>query len=246
LPQATIEHYKADNIKKPAARVWVGKGIYMRQVYHSSFRLQRVLARVFMTVLVTGSLGVAAAAAQVNPAKDADPSTKAPAGEHTTASVTHSAAKATTFKLAATATNMVIFSVGTGGLVGGGILTVFNVSKSWGLFAANDYLWDKYFPSNKNHDANQSFDANASFWRTTGKFLTYKPVDTAIKFASIYLYTGSAAAMLVYGTASSVVNTGVFYANDFAWDFYDWSQSSGSADPRPATLASVATAHPAP
>jgi uncharacterized membrane protein len=217
----------------------------MTQVYHSSSRFRRVRALLVMTMLATGSLGVAGASAQVTPPKDATPATKAPAGEQSTASVTHSAAKATTFKLAATATNMVIFSVGTGGLVGGGILTVFNVSKSWGLFAANDYLWDKYFPTDKNHDANQTFDANASFWRTTGKFLTYKPVDTAIKFASIDLYPGSAAAMLVYGTASSVVNTGVFYANDFAWDLYDWSQSSGPAEPRPGTLAS-ATGRPAP
>jgi uncharacterized membrane protein len=217
----------------------------MAHVCHLSFRFLRLLALLFMTIVAAGSLRIAAASAQVNAPTDAGPTTNAPGAGGTKASVTHSAAKATTFKLAATATNMVIFSVGTGGLVGGGILTVFNVSKSWGLFAANDYLWDKYFPSDKNLDANQSFDAKASFWRTTGKFLTYKPVDTAIKFASIYLYTGSAAAMLVYGTASSVVNTGVFYANDFAWDLYDWSQSPGSADPLPGTLASAATFRPA-
>jgi hypothetical protein len=60
----------------------------------------------------------------------------------------------------------------------------------------------------------------------TAKFLTYKPVDSAIKFASIYLYPGPAAVMVVYGTASSVVKGGVFYANDFAWYVYDWSPAS--------------------
>ena len=127
--------------------------------------------------------------------------------------------------MGAFAVNMVVFSAGTGSVVGGTLLTVFNVSKSWGLFTANDYLWDRYFPTDANKDSGKSFDAKASFWRNTGKFLTYKPVDTAIKFASIFLYTGSASVMLVYGTASSVLNTGVFYANDLAWDYYDWWMS---------------------
>jgi hypothetical protein len=46
--------------------------------------------------------------------------------------------------------------------------------------------------------------------------------------------------MVVYGTASSVVNTGVFYANDFAWNLYDWWNSPGRAidpsDPAKAPL----------
>src|SRR5690242_11241479 len=63
------------------------------------------------------------------------------------ASLTHSAAKATTFKIATVLTNMAIFSLGTGSPVGGAVLTAFNVAKSWGLFTANDYLWDTWFPS---------------------------------------------------------------------------------------------------
>lgn len=150
------------------------------------------------------------------------------------ASLTHAAGKATTFKLGAFVVNMVVFSAGTGSVVGGTLLTVFNVSKSWGLFTANDYLWDRYFPTNANKDSGKSFDVKESFWRNTGKFLTYKPVDTAIKFASIYLYTGSAAVMVVYGTASSVLNTGVFYVNDLAWDYYDWWTSPAKRDLLPA------------
>ena len=164
-------------------------------------------------------------AALASPARSAGPENdpaKAPGAD---ASLTHAAGKATTFKMGAFAVNMVVFSAGTGSVVGGTLLTVFNVSKSWGLFTANDYLWDRYFPTDANKDSGKGFDAKASFWRNTGKFLTYKPVDTAIKFASIFLYTGSASVMLVYGTASSVLNTGVFYANDLAWDYYDWWMS---------------------
>lgn len=128
--------------------------------------------------------------------------------------------------MGAFAVNMVVFSAGTGSVVGGTLLTVFNVTKSWGLFTANDYLWDRYFPTDANKDSGKSFDVKQNFWRNTGKFLTYKPVDTAIKFASIF--TGSASVMLIYGTASSVLNTGVFYVNDLAWDYYDWWMSPAS------------------
>jgi hypothetical protein len=93
------------------------------------------------------------------------------------------------------------------------------------LFTASDYRWG-YVSADKNQDSSQACDANASFWRTTAKFLTYKPVYSAIKFASIYLYPGSAAVMVIYGTASSVVKGGVFYANDFAWYVYVWSPAS--------------------
>jgi hypothetical protein len=41
-------------------------------------------------------------------------------------------------------------------------------------------------------------------------FLTNRST-LAIKVASIYIYAGSASVMLVYGTASAVLNTGVFY-----------------------------------
>ena len=120
-----------------------------------------------------------------SPARSAGPEGAAAKAPGSDASLTHAAAKATTFKIGAFVVNMVVFSAGTGSVVGGTLLTVFNVSKSWGLFTANDYLWDRYFPTDANKDSSKNFDAKASFWRNTGKFLTYKPVDTAIKFASI-------------------------------------------------------------
>ena len=171
-----------------------------------------------MIILAGGLIG------PLVPAQGAEPEAKPPE-----AKLVHSASKATTFKLATIATNMAIFSLGTGSIFGGGLLTAFNVSKSWLLFTANDYAWDTYFPTQSNTDSTQAFSVQQSFWRTTGKFLTYKPVDTVIKFASIYLYTASVPTMVVYGTASSVVNSGVFYANDFAWNLYDWWHSPAHA-----------------
>jgi uncharacterized membrane protein len=147
-----------------------------------------------------------------------------------TGSLTHSAAKATTYNVVVIVADLFIFSAGAGGIVGGGVLTAFNVAKSLFLYTANDYAWDTYFPSNTSQEGSSEFDPTQSVWRTTEKFLTYKPVSTAIKFASIFVYTGSASAMFIYGAASEVVNVGAFYLNNFAWDVYDWSQ----APPQPA------------
>ena len=140
-------------------------------------------------------------------------------------SLTHSAVKATTFKIATTMTGLAIFSYGTGSVVGGGLLTAFNVSKGWLLFTVNDYAWDKYAPTTVNKNSEQAFDVSASVWRNTLKFITYKSVETAIKFASIYVYTGSVSAMFLLGSVSAIANTGVYYANNLLWDWHDWSNS---------------------
>ena len=138
------------------------------------------------------------------------------------ASLAHSAEKAATFNIAVVLTNFATFSAGTGSIIGGGILTAVNVAKSLLLYTANDYAWDTCFPVDITGE-NKEFDASASVWRTTEKFLTYKPVSIAIKFASIFLYTGSVPVMLVYGTTSEAASTGIFFLNNFAWDAYDWS-----------------------
>jgi uncharacterized membrane protein len=159
------------------------------------------------------------------------------------ASMLHSAAKATTFKAGTVAVNLAVFSAATGGIFGGAVLTAFNLGKSWMIYAANDYLWDSYSPDASNRDGGQAFDSGASLWRTTEKFLTYKPVGTAVKFLSLYVYTGSAAIALSYGTASAVANTAVFYVNDYAWDLYEWAQSAPRPDlPQPRVLAMIPTA----
>jgi uncharacterized membrane protein len=191
-------------------------------------------SRLLIAGLLAASICVPPVAAQTAPV--AAPGAAAGQGGTTrgAASLTSSAAKATTFKIATVVTNMVIFSAGTASLAGGTLLTAFNVTKSWLLYTANDYAWDAYAPLEKKPEgASEGFDASASAWRTTEKFLTYKPVDTAIKFASIYLWTESVPAMVIMGTASSVANSAIFYANNFAWDLYDWSRA-------PPALATVA------
>jgi uncharacterized membrane protein len=140
-------------------------------------------------------------------------------------SLTHSAAKATTFKIGTTITGLAIFSYGTSSVLGGGLLTAFNVSKGWLLYTVNDYAWDKYSPADATPASAETFDVSASLRRNTLKFITYKSVDTTIKFASIYLYTGSLVAMFWLGSVSAIANTGVYYANNLIWDWHDWAQS---------------------
>jgi uncharacterized membrane protein len=149
----------------------------------------------------------------------------APAPE---ASLSHSALKATTFKAGTVITNLTVLSYATGGLVGGMALTTFMTAASWLIYTANDYIWDSYSPPLTRQDS-QPFDAGADVWRNTGKYLTYKPVIASIKLASLYVYTSSAAITAVFGTASVLTNTAVFYANNMAWDWYDWYSGAPAA-----------------
>ncbi len=143
------------------------------------------------------------------------------------ASLSHSALKATTFKAGTVMTNIAVLSYATGGLAGGAALTAFITASAWTLYTANDYLWDTYSPPPEK----QEFDARADAWRNTEKYLTYKPVIASIKLGSLYLYTGSAAVVAVFGTASILTNTVVFYANNMAWDWYDWYSAAPPAAP---------------
>ena len=147
----------------------------------------------------------------------------------TDASLRHSALKATTFKIGTIIAGLTILSLAAGDVFGGVALTVFNTAAGWALYTANDYIWDTYAPPPAKLAAEQSFDATSDVWRTTGKFLTYKPVAAAIKFTSLYVYTGSVATTLVFGTVSTLTNTAVFYVNNLAWDFYDWSARGTAA-----------------
>jgi uncharacterized membrane protein len=141
------------------------------------------------------------------------------------ASLSHSAVKATTLKVATSITNFAVLSFATGGVVGGTALMLFNAASSWVIYTANDYAWDSYEPAPFRQDSSQSFDTTADAWRNTKKYLTFKPVVAAIKWASIFVYTGSTTTMVVFGLASSVTNAAVFYANNMAWDSYDWYSS---------------------
>src|SRR5205085_10594632 len=97
--------------------------------------------------LVAATICTPAAAAQTATPGNPEAALAAPPGEaagqggtsQREASLTTSATKATTFKIATVVTNMVIFSTGTASLAGGTLLTAFNVTKSWLLYTVNDY-----------------------------------------------------------------------------------------------------------
>jgi uncharacterized membrane protein len=158
----------------------------------------------------------------------AQPQAPAAPTPESSASLAHSALKATTFKVGSSATNLLVLSAATGSAVAGAGLTVFMLGASWVVYTANDYIWDVYYPPPVKQ-AGESFDASADAWRNTGKFLTFKPVIASIKLASLYAVTGSALITATFGTASILTNTVVFYANNMAWDFYDWYAATPAA-----------------
>ncbi len=176
---------------------------------------QTLLVAAVAVLPVVAQAAPIAADPTVPPAAVAAP----PAGN---ASLAHSALKATTFKVGSTVANLALLSYATGTLVGGAALTTFMLAGSWVIYTANDYIWDTYSPPPVRQTESETFDASSDVWRNTGKFLTYKPIVASLKLALLYGYTASPAITAVFGTASILTNTVVFYANNMLWDVYDW------------------------
>lgn len=191
------------------------------------------MRRGLLAAVVLGGLSASPVVAQVAPAsvwRDL-PATVATAAPQD-ASLRHSAMKATTYKVGTTAVNYAIFSYAAGGAAGGALLAAIALGASWTLYTVNDYLWDRYDPPPVKKTAEQAFDSRIDAWRNTKKFLTYKPVIAAVKYATVYVYTRSVMTTLVAGSATVLANTAVFYVNNFAWDYYDWRRSR-AARPAP-------------
>jgi uncharacterized membrane protein len=186
--------------------------------------MRQVLFAAAVFILATTTLSVAAPT--LPPAASASPPNAADVTATNGASLVHSALKATTFKVGSTITNLAILSYAAGDFVGGAALTTFILASSWVIYTTNDYLWDSYAPPPERQTNHEAFDASADVWRNTGKFLTYKPVIASIKLVTLYAYTGSLAVTTIFGTASILTNTVVFYANNMAWDLYDWYAGS--------------------
>jgi uncharacterized membrane protein len=150
------------------------------------------------------------------PLSDPTPGT-APAA---TASFARSGMRTFTYEIGNALDNFVILSIGSGDLGGGVLLTAFNTLQSWTVYTTNDYLWEKYSPPKRFTGAEDGFDANQSFWRTTFKYMTGKPVVASIKITALYVYTGSVATALGFGLAATAGASMIFFVNNMAWDYF--------------------------
>jgi len=147
-------------------------------------------------------------------------------------SVEHSALKGVTLRTGVALKDIAIYSLGLGTVAGAGALTAITTAGGYVLYTTNEYLWDRYNP-NTNVSANKpSFDQAQSAWRNTAKWLTLKPALVALDWGAIYLWTGSLTATVAMGGAVSLTGPLVFYANNTAWDWYDW-YANGGAPRRP-------------
>ena len=61
-----------------------------------------------------------------------------------------------------------------------------------------------------------------SLSRNTAKYLTVKPLFTAMNLGTLYWWTGSAATTAVTGGVIVVGLPLAFYLNNTLWDWYDW------------------------
>jgi uncharacterized membrane protein len=159
------------------------------------------------------------------------PATAVPA-QQASASLGHAAAKGLTLKVINGLAAMAVFTAGTGSVVAGGVLSGAVAVSSFTVFVINDYLWDKYLPNTNLGANNESFSPFWSLSRNTAKFLTFKPAVVTADWTVIYLFTGSWASTLTLGPAYSILSPLTFYANNVAWDWYDWySSAAGPAQP---------------
>jgi uncharacterized membrane protein len=192
----------------------------------------RCLAILVAAILYLSSMTASVAqtaAAGVQAIASSDPVAK----KEVAASLTHSAVKTATLKLASTVVSMALFYGGTGNVADAGMLSAISVAGSSALFAANDYLWDYFSPNTNIAANNESFDPLASAWRNTLKYATVKPTLIAFGYGVVYWYTGSVSSALTLGTASIFAFPVAFYGNNMAWDWYDWYSASSetSSDP---------------
>lgn len=142
------------------------------------------------------------------------------------ASARHVLAKTLTVEVGAAVAFMTIFGIGTGSLPAASVLTTGTLVIGAVAYPINEYLWDYYSPNTNLPANNPTFDASNSLWRTTYKYLSFKVSILASKFGWLYLYTGSVVSTVTMGTASSLALPAVFYLNDTAWDWYDWSAAA--------------------
>ena len=150
------------------------------------------------------------------------------------ASLDHAVVKGLTLKALLALGSTGVFYAGTGSLAATSILSGLVSVASYGVYVANEYLWDVYAPDTAAHDA--SFNASGSLGRNTYKFLTFKPAVMTADWSVVYAFTGSVAAMLTMGTGVSLVAPAAFYANNVGWDWYDWhSAAPVPPAPSPAT-----------
>lgn len=193
-----------------------------------------------IAALLAMGLFLSPAQAQTAP-EQASPLAAAPASD---ASLSHSVLKAITYKAGTTAANMTIYSIAAGSLAVGTALTAFGTAASLAIYTANDYLWDKHLAPPAKRAQGQPFDLKDEFTRTTEKFLTWNASILwikGVKAASLYAYTGSTTTTVAAVSAATVVVAGIFYANNFAWDYYD-SLAAPPPDLSPPTPEAVPTA----
>ncbi len=156
-----------------------------------------------------------------------------------TASLAHSGLKTVTYEIGNALDNFIFLSAATGGPGGGVVLTAFNTLQSWTVYTVNDYVWESLYPKTASANASGAFDVQQSFWHTTLKYMTGKPIVALIKISAIYVYTGSATVAALYGVGATLGASVVFFCNNLAWDFYDQIMASPPVTTAPLTTASA-------
>jgi uncharacterized membrane protein len=148
------------------------------------------------------------------------------------ASIDHSALKGVTLKIISITTSFFIFSAGTGSATTGGLMAVINGVASFFIYTGNDYAWDYFYPNTNLSTNEHRFGLLSSLSRNTLKYITFKPLVTALNIGIIYAYTDTLTATVATSTAAIIVLPMAFYANNMLWDWYDYSHAPKGQAPQ--------------
>jgi len=141
------------------------------------------------------------------------------------ASIGHSALKGVTLKIISITTSFFIFAAGTGSVTTGGLMAVINGVASYFIYTGNDFAWDYFYPNTNLKTNEQHFGLLSSLSRNTLKYITFKPMVTALNIGIIYAYTDTLFATAATSTAAIIVLPMSFYANNMLWDWYDYAHA---------------------
>lgn len=146
------------------------------------------------------------------------------------ASLSHVALKGVTLKLTQGLYSFGVFTMLAGmGTMIGATMAVADGIGGYGIYVGNEYLWDLFYPNTNLRANNEEFGILSSLSRTTLKYITYKPTVTASHWGIIYTATGSMQTTVMAGSMLWFTLPLIYYVNNTAWDFYDWSVGPGIA-----------------
>ena len=126
----------------------------------------------------------------------------------------HALFKTATYEFLGNLSDIPLYRFLLGGtLAGAGLFTAVNVVSASATYYTYEVLWDLYGPSlQKNPETAVEIGLQ--------KTIAYRVLGTARNMALVYAFAGSASVSVTFALISSVIDTGIYAVNEYAWYTY--------------------------